>query len=199
MAKNKYTTREALDYITEHGIRNLTIPELKELGRPLMSTVRNRLRRLEKAGLQDTPAYIGYVVEQGAKASIKSNNVNVLKKEIFNAYKFLEKAKTSSVKQARIYLDKMSEVLQTDIQSIDRETRKDIFSIIHRLEEDAPQLFEKYESQGTLSVIPTVIYMPGTIQDKVNKVKELLNDMKQEQGYVEEESLWSDEWSGNRW
>lgn len=199
MAGNRFTTREALDYITEKGIRNLTVTELKELGRPLMSTVKSRLRRLEKAGLQDTPAYIGYVIEQGAKSSIKSNNVNVLKKEIFNAYKFLEQAKTSSVTQARQYLDKMGEVLQTDIQSIDTETRKDIFKIIHMLEEDSPQLFEKYESQGTLSLIPTVLYMPGTIQDKVNRVKEMLGEMKREQGYIEEESIWSDDWSGNEW
>lgn len=136
----KYTYAEAIEKIKTMGIRSLTLQELKEVGRPLMRVARERIRRLEKAGLR-SPAYIGYKEDLGMKTSVNFKDRNKVLSEVYNAYIFLEQSKTSTVREARAYKKRMEERLGTNLTDDQTEAIWDVF---HRIEKTDPLMFQKF-------------------------------------------------------
>lgn len=63
----------------------------------MVSMANKRLVRLEKAGLQDSPAYKKWVEDGGAKFSVKGKSHNELQKEFSRLKKFIE-SETSTIR-----------------------------------------------------------------------------------------------------
>lgn len=141
VAQPKYTTATAIAKIKSTNLRDMTLDELKAVGRPLMKTVRMRLRRLEDAGYKYSPAYRGYVEVLGMKASVAGKNRNKIMHEVYEAFNFLENANTSSVRGVKQYMARMTEILEFTPSP---EQIESIFDIYHRLEKENPTAFMNY-------------------------------------------------------
>ena len=74
----------------------------KEASR-LAAMANKRVTRLENNGLQDAPAYKGYIESGGGKFSVKGKNHNELQREVARMQKFIA-AKTSTVTGVNNYL-----------------------------------------------------------------------------------------------
>lgn len=188
----KYTYAEAIEKIKTMGIRSLTLQELKEVGRPLMRVARERIRRLEKAGLR-SPAYIGYKEDLGMKTSVNFKDRNKVLSEVYNAYIFLEQSKTSTVREARAYKKRMEERLGTNLTDNQTEAIWDVF---HRIEKTDPLMFQKF---GYEQVIHMAVKSANEEDFDVDKAtKRLLEEVNQRSDandYMTEDekrfSLWS--------
>ena len=188
----KYTYAEAIEKIKSMGIRSLTLQELKEVGRPLMRVARERIRRLEKAGLR-SPAYIGYKEDLGMKTSVNFKDRNKVLSEVYNAYIFLEQSKTSTVREARAYKKRMEERLGTNLTDDQTEAIWDVF---HRIEKTDPLMFQKF---GYEQVIHMAVKSANEEDFDVDKAtKRLLDEVNQrsnENEYMTEDekrfSIWS--------
>lgn len=186
----KYTYAEAIEKIETMGIRNLTLQELKEVGRPLMRVARERIRRLEKAGLR-SPAYIGYKEDKEMKTSVNLKNRNKVLSEVYNAYIFLEKSKTSTVREARAYKKRMEELLGKNLTDDEIEAIWDVF---HRIEKNDPLMFQKFGYEQVIKLASSSAKETDFDVDMaVEKLKEKVKE-NSEHKYGEEydeESIWS--------
>ena len=186
----KYTYAEAIEKIKSMGIRTLTLQELKEVGRPLMKVARERIRRLEKAGLR-SPAYIGYKEEKGMKTSVNFKDRNKVLSEVYNAYIFLEQSKTSTVREARAYKKRMEERLGKSLTDDETEAIWDVF---HRIETDNPLMFQKFGYEQIIKLATNAAKNTDFDVDMaVEKLKEKVQENSEYQygDEYDEDSIWS--------
>lgn len=83
------------------------LSELRKEANRLRSLANHRLQRLEKNGLQSTPAYQLYLKEGGKPFSIRGKNYNELQKEMRKMRNFIN-SKTSTVRGANKVLREMA-------------------------------------------------------------------------------------------
>ena len=131
------TTAEAMKILETKSLKKLSVKELKEIGRPIISTAKKRVRLIEEKNLLYSPAYQGYIVMKGMKGSLAGNNVNKLRHEIYEAVKFL-KAKTSTIRGIREY-DKLLESFFGE-HSHDEEFRNLVWSAFQIIENESPHV-----------------------------------------------------------
>ena len=144
MAKYKVMTdKEAMAYIEKKGLRNMTAFELRSVGRPLMSKVRERMRNLREEKLQLTPAYQGYKKENVRTSTNYTNKQkNQLLHEVYAAYNFLN-AQTSTVYGAMKYMANVESLFERELTP--KEARK-MFAALDSLKERNSNLFELFSS-----------------------------------------------------
>ena len=130
---------KAVYHIGDKGIRNMGLKELKQVGLPIISEARARMRQLEANGLTDSPAY-RYMKDLGIKISTAGNDINAIKNNVREAYEFLHK-KTSTVEGAQAHTTWLNEHLGTETT---QEQREKIFDLVHRFEKEHPQHFINY-------------------------------------------------------
>lgn len=172
---HKYTSKEAIDIIKNSGIRDKSTKQLRELAVPLIRTAKARLKRLEEAGLADTPAYRGYKLS-GAKISTATSDRNTLMREVHQAFNFLEMAKTSNVKDAKKYVAWLNEKLGIETTP---EQREKIFDTFHRIEKDKTMALylETYGYDKILEFAKNAAVSSNfNVEEAVESVREMLDD-----------------------
>ena len=135
------TDIEATNYIEKKGLRNMTIFELRSVGRPLMTKVRQRMKELRAENLQHTPAYQAYK-KLGMKTSTSAKKRQTLLTEVFNAYNFLM-AQTSTVYGAEKY---MSNVEHLFGRKLTPKEAKKMFAVMDSLKSKNENLYEAFSS-----------------------------------------------------
>lgn len=197
----KYTQKEATQIIRDTGLKNKSTQELRALASPLLKAARARLKRLEDAGLTDMPAYRGYKRDSGAKISSKTADRNTLLKEVHEAYKFLEVAKTSKVSDARKYVTWLNRTIGFETTP---EQRTAIFDAFHRLEKD-PRMGEHFQKYGYDQVLTFASSASNNsdfdVEAAVESVIKMLEqnyDFTDEMDYDQgEETIWTSIYGGN--
>lgn len=79
------------------------VSEYRKEASRLAAMANKRVTRLENNGLQDAPAYKGYIESGGGKFSVKGKTHNELQREVSRMQKFIA-AKTSTVTGVNTYL-----------------------------------------------------------------------------------------------
>lgn len=180
------TTAEALKILEARPIRTFTLKELKELGRPIMSTVRKRVRNIEKKDMIYSPAYQSYIINKEMKASVAGKNLNKIRREIFEAITFLN-AKTSTIKGIREFDENASKIFPNwnDISARDRGIVWSAFDII---KSEAPHIITKYTYQEVLTRIS------DELKNTANEdIRELAEITMRSFGYVRRDGVWVSE------
>lgn len=153
MARKSYIPQKQLNraiyLIGTHGVRGFDRNELKQIGLPIIREAKKRVRELEKAGLTDSPAYQAYVVDKGMKSTTAGKDINKIKHEIFEAWKFLD-ATTSTVKGASYYNEWLDEHLGAETT---KEQRTAIWDVVRRFEKEHPERFINYGYDETIKKI----------------------------------------------
>lgn len=180
------TTAEALKILESRHIRSFTLKELKELGRPIMSTVIKRVRNIEKKNMEYSPAYQSYIVNKGMKASVAGKNLNKIRREIFEAVTFLN-AKTSTITGIREFDINASKIF-TDWRDISAHDRAIVWSAFHIIESEAPHIITKYTYQEVLTRISDVMKETGS-----DDIRELAESTMSKFGYVRKGKVWVSE------
>lgn len=133
----------ALNKLASQRIGILSLPELKAVARPIIREAKLRMRELEKAGLEDTPAY-QFIRRNSINLSAAGTDINQIRSNVMKAFDFLHTA-TSVVENASEYVKKIEEWFP----GMDKEGRKSVFDAIRRLEDLYPNRFTKpnYDSE----------------------------------------------------
>lgn len=177
------TTAEALKILETRHIRTFTLKELKELGRPIMSTVRKRVRNIEKKNMEYSPAYQSYIVNKEMKASVAGKNLNKIRREIFEAVTFLN-AKTSTITGIKEFDINASKVF-TDWRNISSYDRGIVWSAFHIIESEAPHIITKYTYQEVLTRISDELKNTAS-----EDIRELAESTMKAFGYVRKDNVW---------
>lgn len=90
----------------EYG-KEQRIKEYRNEANRLVSLANKRIRRLEKNGLQSSPAYQAYLVNGGKPFSTKGKDYNQLQSEVARLKRFID-SETSTVKGVNNYLKEMA-------------------------------------------------------------------------------------------
>lgn len=183
-------TDEALKILESRHIRTFTLKELKELGRPIMSTVRKRVRNIEKNNMEYSPAYQSYIINKEMKASVAGKNLNKIRREIFEAVTFLN-AKTSTIKGIREF-DKNASKIFTDWRDISPNDRSIVWSAFHIIESEAPHIINKYNYKEVLTRISDELQKTGS-----EDIRELAESTMRAFGYVRKGKVWVSETEGD--
>ena len=81
--------------------------ELRKEARKLVSLANKRLKRIEKQGLIESPAYKKFIEDGGQKFGIRGKNTEEVKQEIARMNDFIKK-QTSTVTGTKKYLDNVA-------------------------------------------------------------------------------------------
>ena len=144
MARKPYIPKKQLNraiyLVGTNGIKGFDRNELKQIGLPIIREARRRIRELERAGLTDSPAYQAYVVEKKMKATTAGKDLNTIRHEVFEAWKFLD-ASTSTVEGASDYNKWLDDHLGAETT---KEQRTGIWDLVRRFESSHPERFINY-------------------------------------------------------
>lgn len=134
------TTAEAMEEIRQRGVKSLTKEDIKRLSRPILSTVRKRIKALEVSGMTSSPAYRGYI-EQKQMTARMTKKWSTQRTELYNAFLFLE-AKTSTVTGMKKYNRNLEEWLG---RRTTEEEKESIWDAYHRVEKLHPEYFQTFK------------------------------------------------------
>lgn len=184
------TTKQAMKILESRQIKTFSLKELKELGKPIMSTVRKRVRNIEKKNMEYSPAYQSYIVNKGMKASVAGTNLNKIRNELYEALSFLN-AKTSTIKGI-IDFDKNASKIFTDWRDISAHERGVVWSAFGIIQNESPQLIMKYGYQEVLQKIADQLKYTGN-----EDIRELVEETMRSYGYVRKGTTWVSEDTDN--
>lgn len=176
------TTKEALEVLETKSLRNLSIKELKEVGRPIVSTAKKRVRQIENKDMLYSPAYQGYIVMKGMKGSLAGNNVNKLRHEIYEAVMFL-KAKTSTIKGIKESDELMREMMGK--RSNDIEFRNLVWSALEIIRNEQPHVLQNFNYREVVERISESAYEIPT-----ETPRELIESTMDKLGYMNYDGVW---------
>lgn len=177
---DRYTgrTREALKYVSDVGVSNMTLATLKRVGNALIRTANKRIRELEAAGLTDSPAYRYYKTNVGNFSLAGNISSNKAKHMVSEAWHFL-KANTSSVEGTRKFLN--TTVNKWLGFNSTTEQREKIFDLFHRLEKIHPSYFNR-ESYDSTELAADIYMLSEVLQAKEWVIDEAMQVLEQEAG-----------------
>lgn len=176
------TTEQALKILESKSIKSFTLKELKQIGRPIVSTAKKRVRALEKKDMVYSPAYQGYVIRKGMTGSLAGNDINKIRHEIYEAMQFL-KAKTSTIKGVKASDKLMSSLLGSSVS--DSEARKMIWSAFDIIEKEIPQALQKFNYREVVERISE------TVNDNIySTARDLIEPVMEKLGYVNIDGVW---------
>lgn len=131
---------------SEYAIRNKVAPKLKrkedtvkryktEISR-LASMANKRLKRLEKNGLQDSPAYQKWLSQGGEKFSVRGKDFNQLQKELARLRNFID-SETSTVRGVNRVLKGMAKTTGMKYRNLKelRVQAKQFFELASKVEQ----------------------------------------------------------------
>lgn len=118
-------------YITKE-----TLGEAKKEITKLASMANKRLQRLEKAGLESTPAYQKWLSTGGQKFSVKGKDYNQVQQELSRLRNFIN-AETSTIRGANKVLKNMAEVTGLKYKNLTdlRQKSKQFFELSSKVEQ----------------------------------------------------------------
>lgn len=188
------TTEQALKILEAKSIKSFTLKELKQIGRPIVSTAKKRVRALEEKDMIYSPAYQGYVIRKGMTGSLAGKDINKIRHEIYEAMQFL-KAKTSTIKGVKASDKLMSSLLGSSVS--DSEARKMIWSAFDIIEKEIPQALQKFNYREVVERISE------TVNDNIYATaRDLIEPVMEKLGYINIDGVWmskeqhieSDDW-----
>lgn len=97
-----------------NAIKEGAIKQVKAQLSKYFNTLNHRIQRLEKAGLQNTPAYMS-VQKSGGRFKVGGKSLDELSKEFSRGLAF-EKAKTSQVSTARQYIKRQAQQFSESVK-----------------------------------------------------------------------------------
>lgn len=118
-------------YITKENLG-----EAKKEITKLASMANKRLQRLEKAGLDNTPAYQKWLKTGGQKFSVKGKDYNQIQQELSRLRNFIN-AETSTIRGANNVLKNMAEVTGLKYKNLTdlRQKSKQFFDLSSKVEQ----------------------------------------------------------------
>lgn len=116
-----------------------SLKELKSIARPIIREAKLRMRELEKAGLEESPAY-QFVLHKGINLTAAGTDINAIRKNVMKAFDFLHTS-TSTVENAARY----SRLIDEWFPGTSKEERQPIWEAIRRLEDLHPEKFRSYD------------------------------------------------------
>lgn len=155
MAKQIYKSGLNVAGLSVKDILKIDYEELNKLNRQdlsrltsrLASAGNKRLRRLEKAHLEISPAYES-VKRSGGDFSVKGKNIDELRHEFTRVQRFLNpELKTSTVKGTRKYVEGFGKY----IDGLSDDEITDFFKILHKLQEEDPAFFKEQMKYNDVS------------------------------------------------
>ena len=176
------TTAQALKLLETKSLRNMSVKELKEIGKPIISTAKKRVRLIEKKDMLYSPAYQGYIVMKGMKGSLAGTNVNKLRHEIYEAVQFLN-AKTSTIKGIRESDKLMEEIMGK--RSNDMEFRNLVWSALEIIRNEQPHVLQNYNYREVVERISEAAYEIPT-----ENPRELIDSTMDKLGYANYDGVW---------
>lgn len=167
-------TETAVNILEKIGVSGLTESQLREIAKPMLATARNRVKALEREGLQDSPAY-RYFKNNIATWSIAGvTNHNKLRHIIIEAYNFLN-AKTSTVEGAKDFFHSTTERFIG--RSATKEQREAVWDLYTRLEAKHPGYFTS-KTYGSDQMIEDIYVMSQVLDQKgwdIDRAMEILD------------------------
>lgn len=159
----------------------LKLPELKQLAKPIIREAKLRFRKLEEAGLEESPAY-QFILDKKVNLSAAGTDINAIRKNVMKAYDFLHTS-TSIVENAANYIKK----IETWFPGTTKDERKDIWDAIRRLEDLHPEKFRSYDIE--YSKIGKIVKSTGYSADEIVAKYEALIKEAQERELAEAREL----------
>lgn len=149
---------KAMYKVATTNLATLDRDMLKQIAKPIIREVNKRMRLLEEANMQHTPAYTFLTEELGRKRpSAAGTNRNVIINNIRLAYDFLH-AKTSIVSNAAQYDIWLDEHIGMGLNT---EEKAELWSIIHDFESSHTQRFYNYNYDETIRKISAAYHATG--------------------------------------
>lgn len=103
------------DFVTSDQI--VWAKEIRAEASRLASIANKRIQRLEKAGLESSPAYQKWIDEGGKKFSVRGKTINEVQSELARLRRFID-AKTSTIRGVNATLKEMAANTGMDYKSI---------------------------------------------------------------------------------
>lgn len=165
---------KALNKVATTNLGTMTRDELKQVAKPIIREVNKRMRMLEEAGMEHSPAY-RYIIDQlGKKPSAAGSNRNQIANNIRIATDFLH-TKTSLVENAVQYDIWLDQHIGT---SFTAEEKKELWDLIHSFEDSHPGRFINYGYDEAIRQISSAYHLSG--KDKEAARQAFLNYMEGE-------------------
>lgn len=154
----------------DQEISKLSVKELKEAIRSMQKSVSQRVKRLEKAGFEDTPA-ARRVKREGAPHSTDKNgkplDINGLRNELYRGKKILE-METLTITGARKMEEKWEDAWGEDWRRFDQHTRTSLWECYNIYVTVYPEDLSVYGSKRIKRTISQVmVEIPGMSEEEI--------------------------------
>lgn len=176
----KYQSNRGIEKLimeTSERITYLTHSELSDVVKELSEYANARLKALRKARLTEAPAYVAVRESGRKKFTEKNKNLNQLRNEFIGLRHFL-KSKTSRIRQARAYYNKLYKKVGGEISNDDIQT---LWSVYNRLKQYNPNFFNQHDSETIIKLISTQLNRKRSLEEVMERAIDLMDEIEKDE------------------
>lgn len=168
----KTTSKELLN-LSSLEVFGKNRKELSKIVSQLAAVANKRISNIQAQDLF-SPAYQSFQKYGADKASATGKTLNELRSE-YTRIKYFLKAKTSTVQGAKKYQNETEKrILDTFGDDFPRERIKDVYSILHKMQEVRPNEVNEFSSTRLVQAIRDEFYGSNNIDDIENRINDIL-------------------------